>query len=227
MPRLASVLLVSLAVTGPVAANPPGTEVRTAAIAQETLRVWQGGPRIINLWWLPREYWEAAARELKRDAQEIEAVRRALEDYIVLVVIDARLTEEQGLQFRDHAEIGPRLKIEHDGEPIGALQRWNPTLTELVPNLSHPLRVAAGPLSGGVRLLFFPNRDAAGEPLVDAAGRGVLRARYTPGGDTPPLDLVWHVPLTAVAGPRQDPQTGEPLEASWRYNPWTGAKLPE
>jgi hypothetical protein len=223
MRRLSIALLLLL-----TAASPAGRmEVRTAAIAQETQRSWQQGSRIIHVWWLPVEYWEAAARELKRSPEEVEAARRLLREHTVLVVIDARLTEEQRFSFQDHSDIGPRLHIERDGERIAPLRSWDPALTELVPNLSHVLRAAAGPLNVGVRLLFFPNLGEQGEPIVGGAQRGVLRVRYEPAGGVPPLDLVWHAPLTAVAGSRADPQTGEPVEASWRYNPWTGEKLPE
>lgn len=216
LPRLAVLAgALALVCAGPLPA------AQTAEIAQEGARTHQLGQRVVQLWWLPVEYWEQAARELGWGDAEVVALRERLELYTVICVLDAQI---DGYEFRfaEHLEIAERLEASLGGERLLALRRWDPLLTSRLPDLSYTLKVSLGPLGPGLRLLLFPNVDAAGRPALDGSRPGLLRVRYALGEGKEPLELFWRAPFTAIAGGRRDPTTGEPLEASWRFNPWTG-----
>ena len=105
------------------------------------------------------------------------------------------------------------------------LREVNPDVADLVPKLVYLLKASMGKLGEGLRLLPLSNISAKGEPIITASKPGELGAsfRFTEGG--PVHELLWHAPLTAVAGAKRCPKDGEPLDASWSYCPWHGVKL--
>ena len=60
----------------------------SAAIAQETARSVRVEGRIVQFWWLPLEYWLAAATERETPAAELETGRRLFRNYLILAVVD-------------------------------------------------------------------------------------------------------------------------------------------
>jgi hypothetical protein len=221
---LIAVALLVAAVPGPAAA---ATLVEGShKIAQEVARTAQLPQRVINLWWLPVDYWERVARELKWKEEDVRAAREKLALYSVIGVLDATVTPDKKFSFAEHTEIAEKLEVRiGGGEPLPALRKIDPAVTRQLPGLAYPLRASLGPLAPGLRLLLVANTDADGKPRIHGGSSAVVRARYQAGTEKP-LEFFWHTPLTSVAGPRSDPKTAEPLEASWRFNPWTGEKLP-
>jgi hypothetical protein len=206
-------------------AGAAGAETTTGAIVQEVSRTERGGSRVLNLWWLPGEYWEAAARELEWTAEQIDETIPRASSYLVIGVLDARAVPGKGLEFSDHLHIVNRLTVRRDGVRLDPLQRMDPELARALPDLTYFLRASLGPLAPGVRLLLFPNVDDDGKPILVGSRAGRLSARYEFGDGAAPVEVYWRGPLTSVVGARRDPETGEPLDASWKFNPWTGQKL--
>ncbi len=199
--------------------------VRTGEIVKEAVRTEQRDRRVVQVWWLPVEYWEAAARELSWPEEEIRDVRERFAVYTILGVLDARIKESHQFDFRDHVHLAERLGPIRDGQRLEALRRWDPIVTKKLPDLTYLLRGSLGPFSSGLRILLYPNLDADGKPVFSASRPGTLHVRYAI-ADGQPLDFFWHGPFTALAGPKRNPATGESYDASWKFNPWTGEKLP-
>lgn len=223
-------LLIALALL--TAAAPGDAAAATLAegshkIAQEVARTARLPQRVINLWWLPVDYWERVARELKWKEEDVREAREKLALYSVIAVLDATVKPDKTFSFADHAAIADKLEVRiGGGDPLPALRKVDPAVTRRLPDLAYPLRASLGPLAAGLRLVLVSNADADGKPRLDGGSAAVVRARYQVGAEKP-LEFFWHTPLTAVAGSRADPKTAEPLEASWRFNPWTGERLPE
>jgi hypothetical protein len=196
----------------------------THAIAQEVARTAQEGKRVVSVWWLPVEYWEAAAREIGWKDERVREVRERLALYSVIGIVDATLTPEKRFAFAESSQLAEKLELWLGGEPVAPVRKLDPQLLEPMPELTYLLRASLAGLASGLRLMFFPNVDGQGKPQVAGGGNGAVRLRYA-ASEQAPLEFYWHAPLTAVAGGRRDPETGEPIEASWRFNPWTGKKL--
>ena len=197
----------------------------TSALAQELTRSQQVNKRVVNVWWLPLEYWLAAAQELKKPAQEIDDVRKLFRYYLIIAVLDARVLDDGKLEPATHAEIGPHLQIRRNGKPVEILRDVDPRVARRVGELSYLLKTSLSMLGVGLRIFFLPNIDDDGRPFLQGASRGLLTIRYAPGEDEDAFEYVWHAPLTAVAGPQTCPDGGESLEAHWAYCPWHGIKL--
>ena len=197
----------------------------TSALAQELTRSQQRSKRVVNVWWLPLEYWLAAAQELKKSAQEIDDVRKLFRYYLIIAVLDARVLDDGKLEPATHAEIGPHLEIRRNGEPVEILRDVDPRVARRVGELSYLLKTSLSMLGVGLRIFFLPNIDDDGRPLLQGASRGVLMIRYAPGEEEDAFEYAWHAPLTALAGPQSCPEDGEFLEAHWAYCPWHGVKV--
>jgi hypothetical protein len=197
----------------------------THAIAQEVSRTAQLDRRVVSFWWLPIEYWEAAAREIGWKDDRIAELRERLGVYAVIAVVDASITPEQRFSFAEIPAIAENLTLRIRGESLAPLRKLDPEVMRPLADLSYLLRASLAGLGNGMRLLLFPNVGPDGKQRVQGASDGSVQLRYAVAGKEP-LDFHWHGPLTAVAGGRRDPKTGEPVEASWRFNPWTGEKLP-
>jgi hypothetical protein len=220
MPRSQSILsaVAMLLLAASVQAGTPGE------IAQETLRSAPRGTGVLQAWWLPPEYWVAAAEKQGWPEDKLADLRDRIAHYFVLGVIDATLDGSQ-LGFTDHPDVVKRISVERNGEAVEPLRIFDPSLAQTVPQLSYFLRLSLGPLQQGLKLLFFPNLNAEGEAILVGSGEGELRVRYRPGGDAEPTDFLWRSPLTSIVGPTSCPEGGEPLEASWKFCPWHGVKL--
>jgi hypothetical protein len=220
MPRSQSIVsaVAILLLAAPVQAATPGE------ISQETLRSAPKGGRVLQAWWLPPEYWVASAEKQGWPEEKLADLRDRIAHYFVLGVIDATLDGAQ-LAFAEHPEVVKRISVERNGEAVEPLRIFDPSLAQTVPQLSYFLRVSLGPLQQGMKLLFFPNLNAEGEPILLGSREGEVRVRYRPGGDAAPTEFLWRSPLTSIVGPTSCPEGGEPLEASWKFCPWHGVKL--
>ncbi len=198
----------------------------TSAIAQELSRSQQESKRVVNFWWLPVEYWLAAAQELKQTAEDIDSVRKLFRNYLIIAVLDARVRADSKLDPATHAEIAPRLEIRRNGQPVEILHDVDPRVARRVGELSYPLKTSLSILGVGLRIFFLPNIDDQGRPLLHGASAGQLTIDYVQGDEEDAVEYVWHAPLTSVVGPQTCPDGGESLEAHFKFCPWHGVKLP-
>ncbi len=197
----------------------------TSALAQELSRSRQIERRVVSFWWLPVEYWVAAAQELKKPAQEIDTVRKLFRNYLIIAVLDASLGSNGKLDPATLAEIGPRLEVRRNGKSVGLLHKVDPRVADLIRELSYLLKSSLAVLGPGLRIFLLPNVDDQGRPLLHGATAGQLTISYEQGEDEEPFEFSWHAPLSSLAGPTPCPEGGEPLEAHWTYCPWHGVKV--
>ena len=203
-----------------------GAQASTAQVAQEVLRSESQGRRILNLWWLPVEYWVESARELKKSSDEINDIRRLFELYMVIAVIDAEVRTDGSLDAATHTIIGPALRVRRNGADVKILRQIDPKVARLVGELSYLLKASLSVLGQGLRIFFLPNIDDDARPILHGASSGELEVLYSRGSAAQkPRSFLWHAPLTSVAGPIACPKGGEQLEASWKHCPWHGVKL--
>lgn len=206
------------------AAEQPKRVPSSASISAETRESRRSGDHVLTFWWLPVEYWTASARELKKSAEQVERARELLQSYVVLAMVDARVYPDGRLDYRDMEGVRDSLRLTRDSREIPPLSRLDPEVARILPELAYFMTAGLGVMSGGLRLVLFPNIDREGEPISSGSTEGKVAARYEPEGDAP-ISLVWPSPLTSVAGPRLCPRGGEALEASWAYCPYHGVPV--
>jgi hypothetical protein len=198
----------------------------SSEIAAETVRtIQEGTTRVASFWWLPADYWIAAAKEMALPPADQEKVAKFFPNYLIVGVIDADVSEKHKPLIAGIAEIVARTQFTRDGQPVQVLREVSPDVADLVPKLVYLLKASMGRLGDGLRLLPLSNISEKGDPIITANKPGLLgvQFRFTEGG--PVHELRWHAPLTAVVGPKRCPKDGEALDASWDYCPWHGVKL--
>ncbi len=217
--------LALLAFTLPLLTLPEAAFAQsTSEIAEETARAFRGKNHLVTFWWLPAEFWTAAAREMNRTPAEIAAVQDLFDNYTLLGVMDIQFAPDAKMDALSTVEIVRRLEVVVDDVPFDVLRQVDPKLQQMTPELSYAFRVSLAELGRGLRLLPFANLDSLGRPILSGRKPGVMRVRYKGETDQPPLEFWWHAPLTAVEGTRKCPGSGAPMEASWSYCPWNGKK---
>ncbi len=214
-----STLLLFAAWASPVHA------VSTSALSQELGRSHGVGKRVLHFWWLPLEYWVAAAEELRRPAEQIDNVSRLFRNYLIIAVLDVEVYPDGRVESAKHSDIGPKLEIRRNGQKIDVLRDVDPRVARRVAELSYFLTTSLTVMGPSLRIFFLPNLDDAGQPVLQGNSTGTLAITYSQGESNEALRLLWHAPLTSVVGPPRCPEGGEDLEAHWVYCPWHGVKL--
>jgi hypothetical protein len=215
----------ALAVLLILGATPAGA-ASTAGIAQETRRMDAQGGHIVNFWWLPVEYWVAAAREMKRTDAEIQRIRDLFKNYTLLAALDVQLQPDGAVDGLATVEIVRRLEVEVNGASFEVLKQVDPKLQQYAPDLSYVMQASLSSLGTSLRLLPLPNLGSDGEPILRGDQKGLIKILYKARADEDPLVFWWHGPLTDVVGSKRCPGSGETMEASWEYCPWNGRKVP-
>lgn len=225
--KLAPGLVCVLLALGPLAVRPAAaqTELNTAAIAQEVSRSRLEGKHVLQVWWLPVEYWMQAGRETGLSEAAVADIKEHLGIYTVLAIIDGRLNESGSFVFREFTDIAPALTLVTGDTELKVLPDYDEVVARMLPDLAYLLRVSLGQLNVGLRLILFANLGPDGKPSLSGSKPGVAEMIYEYDAAGEPLRLYWHAPLTSIVGAQVDPKTGESLEANWRFNPWTGEKL--
>ncbi len=194
----------------------------TGEIVEETARTFRGDKHLITFWWLPSEYWIAAAREAGKTESEVQAVAALYDNYTLIGVMDIQFKPGGEIDALSTVEIVRRLEIFVDDVPVEILKQVDPKLQQMAPELSYAFQVSLAELGRGLHLLPLPNLDAKGKPILSGTKSGVLRVRYRAEADKPPAEFWWHAPLTSVVGPKKCPGSGAPMQASWKFCPWSG-----
>ncbi len=218
--RLTRMMLLLL-LASPLLGADTQNEISTSLIAEETQRSHRVDRHVMSFWWLPVEYWVAAAKELKLSGERIDRAREILRDYVVIGLVDAEVQPNGRFKFASLRDANERLFVIRNGKEVEPVNRIDPAAQRMLPELAYFLTTSLGPLASGLRLALYPNIDRKGRPLLTGTSQGKLVAKYRPEG-TVPVSLVWRTPLTSVAGPSICPRGGEDLDASWNYCPWHG-----
>lgn len=218
--RAASIALALLLVisAGPVFAQD------SSEILHETARTYRAGRRLVQMWWLPVDYWVAAAEERKKTPAEIDEIRQLFRNYTLIAALDADLRPDGSHDALSTAEIVRRMEVQINGNQQLVMRQVDERLQELAPELSYVLRLSLVNLGSGLHVLPLPNVMEDGRLVLRSDEPGKLRVRYRAVPDVDPIEFWWHTPLTSVVGAKRC-KSGEQAEASWQYCPWDGSKV--
>lgn len=190
--------------------------------AQELQRTVLGGGQFNLVWWIPTEYWQESFKHSPMTKEQKEGFSKAVEDYIVVAVVDGTLTPFGGIQALDSASIRKNISIKvGKGVPLTPLaddeigKDTQTILTVMKPVFARIL----GEFGKGMELVCFKGKDAEGKRLVDPRENGQLTIKYGS------KEHIWRLPLGSLLPPKYDAESGEQFPGNYLFNPFTGAKL--
>ena len=220
--RCLRAVLVLLAVSAPARADEASTADLIAEVNRTIARPERG---VVQLWWLPTEFWVAASREIGQSPEEAEAVRRIFQDYLLIGAMDVRVDAAGQPSAASIAEIVERIEVWRGDEKLEVLRQVNPSLVDRSPQLTYAFKTSLQPLGTALRVLPLSNVDRGGQPVLAGDKAGDLRVIYKPADGGAPTEVRWRGPLTSVVGHATCPVDGEKLAASFRFCPHHGNAL--
>ena len=200
-------------------------------IEETLLDVSRSKDHIAFVWYIPNEYWNAVISQ-NPEMNQIEKVqaRLTMNTLSVVAVIQGDVSPVGPVRYYERVYLQETAKF-HRVDAEGKKHELFPykTIAGDVKNLLDSIAPALGASVGalGDNLQFFVFND-----LADDGKRSL--DPYQPGGlqvdlkrkNNQPLQAKIEFPLNSLYVPRRCPN-GKPAHVSWKFCPWTGAKLPE
>jgi hypothetical protein len=232
--QLASFLVVATLLAAPVLAGAaerkPLAQVDLTALTGETQLQLGGDGQFGLAWWIPAEFWEAAAARQPGLAGKDAPIARALAPYLVLGIIQADVSDLGGFSFFDRSRVQQGLRVTYAvpggaARPLRPVEPDDPDVGIALGTIRPILANALG--NAGQNMHFFTLVDAAraDAPPVSPLAAGELRIEVGGfQGDRSGSGRI-ETPLNALFVPRLCPG-GRPADIRWKVCPWDGTPLP-
>lgn len=200
-----------------------GQAVDLQKLSQETMQ-WDRDQEVIRLvWWIPTEFWRESFKSNPNLAEEQkQAFYKAVDDYVVVVVIEAKLSALGSLTPSPQERIAERLSL-----AVGQTEKRRP-LSEseirgdarnLFAVMKPVMESMLGQFGQGMVFFCFDGMDAEGNRLLDPGRENFFSIDL--GGKT----YNWRLPLGSLLPPKYDAETGEEFPGNYVYSPFSGRKL--
>lgn len=198
-------------------------KVNIEVLIRETQRLSLEADRIMIVWWIPDEFWEAAlSQNGSLTKEQIEEFIALVRPYTLVAASDGKQGKfgataykseddvRKSLQFIDSTGTSHRpLNIhEADAEIRGLLSLMKPILANSI-----------GSAGENMHFFLFPASNKMGKKIAEAKKEGSFTVKL---GST---EFKWRLPLGSLLPPKACPVDGEQLDGSWKFCPWHGNKL--
>jgi hypothetical protein len=224
--RSAVVLVWAAAITSALTINQPASGadgVDYGALVHDLEKVKKSSDKMTLVLWMPEEFWKSALASSGRITPKgIHDYLVALRPYTLIAVVDGRAGAFGGLQYTDDDVLMNSVRIEDSNAnlyqpmPLGLV---SDSVRNLVDVFRPLMRNMLGAMGEHMLLLVFPGTDKSGQRFAYGAGSGALTVHV---GD---VAFRYPLPLESLFSPSVDSKTGESFPGTYRFNPYTGARL--
>ncbi len=182
----------------------------------------QSGDNMRLIWWIPTEFWVESFRDANMTQAQKDEFILAVDDYIVVAVIDGELNPLGGSKWRSVEEIKKNLTVKvGEGEPESPLatseiaEGTNTMMAVMKPMF----RKMLGDFGNGLEMICFRGKDDDKQRLLDPRETGHFSVNYKG------KDYNWRLPLGTLLAPKFDAETGERFPGNFIFSPFTGERL--
>ena len=212
------------AATQPAADKP---DFDLSAMLKETQHVDNRNGKIGIIWWAPTEYFEQSAMSSGASAGQARRSFALLQPY-TLVIVGVGNAGFGNIDWISEEDVRKAIVLrDAAGNTYKPLDKVSDDAQNFADYMKPMMKNMLGPMGEGIRFVFFTNKDAMGKEFSNAKERGefslVVTDLIAPGAST----YTWRLPLSSLSPPRYCPVGKERVEASWKYCPWHGNKLPD
>jgi hypothetical protein len=193
------------------------------ALVHDLEKIQKSSDKITVVLWMPEEFWKSALASNGRFTPKgIDDYLVALRPYTLIAVVDSRPAALGGLQYTDDDTLMNSVRVEDSNAnlyqpmPLGLVSDSVRNMVDLFRPL---MRNMMGAMGEHMVFLVFPAADKSGQRFAYGAGSGALTVHV---GD---VALRYRLPLESLFSPSVDPKTAESFPSTYRFNPYTGAKL--
>lgn len=194
-------------------------EVNLQDLMRDTQRMDTKGDGMTLAWWLPTEFWQFSLEsdgDISPDEQE--EMLELVDNYTVLIVLDAVFTPTDGVEAATREEVIERTTLSINGNevPMLSFSELDEEMGAVIMVMKPMFVQMLGEFGNGLHFLVYPN---SGEYRINAKHPGRMRCQI---GDK---IFTWRMPLGSILPPKLDPKTGEKFPGNYNYNPYTGDPL--
>jgi len=199
--------------------------VNLDGIIKETQKSFTNKGHAGLVWWIPTEFWEAAATKHGSTPERARKTFEPLRNYVVVAVAvgtvgignvnwynEQIIRSSVTLKDFEGTVYGPLTDL--SGDANGLLSIFKPILSNLL-----------GSTGQNIQLLFFPARSARGKLIADPKREGMFTIEFSYPEEKIASQYEWKLPLTSLSPLKYCPVGKEVVQASWKYCPWHGNKL--
>jgi hypothetical protein len=212
--RLMLTLVMAFALTGMAAA------ADLQRLTQEAQRIANSGGFVTIVWWMPKEWWEAAMRSSPSITPEGRAqLETVMGEYSIFAISRVRTGLATG-EATSKADMLSHAKLQIGAEIVEPLSPENvsPGAQAVLAGMKPMFTSMMGKLGQSLELVVYPNKQGE-RTLLDAT---------KPGGFTYSLfdnTFTWRLPLGSVLPPKIDARSGEEFPGNYDFNPYSGDRL--
>lgn len=229
-PNLAFLLVFLL--TGYAFAQTPGAPANDSSdtsikdIIKDTQKQVTGQGMAGMVWWVPTEFWEKSAADQGSSPQKAHELFGSLRQYTVVIVLAGKIGLGN-INWFSANDIRSSTSIrDSDGQIYKPIIDISPDAAGLLSIIKPVMANILGPAGQNLEILFFAGRTAKGALIADPTSEGSFSVLIDGLGGQKLTSYEWRLPLTSLTPPRYCPAGNERMEASWKYCPWHGVKLP-
>jgi hypothetical protein len=203
---------------------PAAGQADLGRMVADTQRSRQEGGRVVLVWWIPSEYWVESNRgDPNVSAQHVKQLVGVVDRYVLVAVIDGEISPVGGVNAKPYDEIIKGIQLVAPGgarfPPLG-LDQLSPDMRTFLQVIRPLLANMLGQMGKGLEFVAFDGRRPDGGRLIDPR----REERFTVVYNNHNYD--WRLPLGSLLPPARDPKTGENFPGNYRFNPFTGDRLP-
>ncbi|MGB8473119.1 MAG: hypothetical protein WCE61_03405 [Candidatus Acidiferrum sp.] len=178
------------------------------------------------VWWVPAEFWEQSAVAQGSSPQKARATFASLRQYTVIIVMAGKIGLGN-INWYSENEIRSSTTIrDSNGQIYKPISDISPDAAGLTSIIKPVMANILGPAGQNLQILFFASKTERGTPIADPTREGSFAVLIEGLGGQKLTSYQWRLPLTSLTPPRYCPVGRERMEASWKYCPWHGVKLP-
>lgn len=189
-----------------------------------------GDSHVALIWWIPNEFWESIlARDTVTAEADKQAMLAAMDGVSLLAVVQADIGAMGQFNFYSKDEVSNTMGLSYtdatgNTQPLSQVETIKPELQAVLGVFQPILGAAMGNL--GANFHFYVLNDASDTGrLLDPYEQSVINIELVQRGGQRMKAQV-ETPLNSLFVPRVCPN-GKEAHVSWKFCPWSGAKLPE
>lgn len=210
----------------PTAPAPDSSETNINGIIKDTQKQIDGQSLAGMVWWVPTEFWEQSAVKRGSSLQKARETFSSLRQYTVVIVLAGKVGLGN-INWYSENEIRSSTSLrDSDGQIYKPITDISPDAAGLLSIIKPVMANVLGPAGQNLQVLFFASKTAKGAPIADPTAEGSFAVLIDGLGGEKLTSYEWRLPLTSLTPPRYCPIGKERMEASWKYCPWHGVKLP-
>ena len=174
-------------------------------------------------WWIPQDYWRASLSQNPTiTTEQIENIVNIFQPYILLAVVDGKISSYGGVTYKAEAEMRSSILIkDKKGSVYTPLKEGEVSVEakSFLASMKPALANALGSMGQNMNFFVFPGKDKDGQDIADTKKEGAFSVIL---GER---EFKWNLPLASVLPLKTCPICNKKLSGSFKFCPWDGTKL--